>query len=210
MARITTVHQSNFPYHVAGRCINQDWFKIPMIDVWEIFSEQLHFIRHAYNIRILAFVLMNNHYHLLVRTPDANLAEGMGWFNRECSRTLTRHGNRINQTYGARYFRCLIATNHYYLNAYKYIYRNPVTAGVCDSVESYPFSSLNGLLGGSKLTIPIEEDLTLFDDVEGTLNWLNQAPSLENWEAVRKALRRREFRLGKVNRKPHPLEVDTL
>ena len=58
--------------------------------------------------------------------------------------------------------------------------------------------------------IPVEEDLTLFSDVEGTLRWLDQIPEKENWEAVRKALRRREFQFGRLDKKAHPLELAAL
>lgn len=181
-----------------------------MPEVWQIMEEQLHFLDHAYNVRIQLFVLMKNHFHLVMSTPDLNLSEAMGWFMRETSRSLTRAGNRINQTYGGRYFRCVIASDHYYLNAYKYIYRNAVTAGVVTRAELYPFSTLPGLLGLHPLRIPVKEDLTLFSDVEGTLSWLAQAPSAENLESVRRALKKREFKFPTVNRYTHPLENDIM
>lgn len=128
----------------------------------------------------------------------------------ETSRELVRLGNRINQTYGGPHFRCLIKSHHYFLNAYKYLYYNPVAAGICENVLDYPYSTLHGQLGQGRLLIPVEEDLTLFNDVEGTLAWLNTRPKKENWLAVRNALRRKEFKLGRYNFKVHPLEIDTL
>lgn len=83
-------------------------------------------------------------------------------------------------------------------------------AGLCERAEYYPYSTLSGLLGRGHLVIPVQEDQTLFSDVEGTLAWLNRVPDVENWEAVRKALRRKTFTLGQVDRNPHPLEFDTL
>ena len=119
---------SDFPFHITGRCINKDWFSMPLHEVWTIMSDQLYFLHHAFEFEILSFVLMSNHFHLMVRTPKANLADGMAYFMRETSRSIIKDSERINQTYGSRYGRCLIHSNHHLMNAYKYIYHNPVKA----------------------------------------------------------------------------------
>jgi putative transposase len=202
--------RGEYPYNVGAKSINGDWFTLPMEEVWEIMSEQLHFIHHAFQVRIHAFVLMSNHFHLIVTTPKSNLSEAMCWFMRETSRTLTRAGNRINQTYGGRHFRSVMKSHNYYLNAYKYLYFNPVHAGMVRSVLDYPYSTLHNLLGRRRLLIPVVEDLTLFNDVTGTLNWLDRIPTQENWEAVDKAIHRKVFKFAKQNNRAHPLENDTL
>lgn len=195
MARAGTPKSPLFPYHLTSRCINRESFPIPIQEVWRIMSEYLWFIHYAFNIKILAFLLMRNHYHMLAIAPDQNFAEAMNYFLRETSRQIGFEADRINQTYGGRYFRSQIETHHYYLNAYKYLYRNPVEAGVCHRVEDYPFSTLHGLLGQSQILIPIEYDHTLFSDVAGTLYWLNTSPQDEHREAMRRALKRRIFKL---------------
>lgn len=210
MPRSKTILQSEFPYHVTARCINKEWFNLPMECVWEIMSQQLFFIHHAFGAEILAFVLMSNHFHLLLRTPLANLDKITEWFMRESSRSLVWEGNRINQTYGGPHFRCVVSSFHHFLNAYKYLYFNPVHAGICRNVEDYRFSSLRGLLGQERLLFPVANDETLFSDVEGTLRWLNSMPTPDNWAATEKALKRREFKLARLNNRPHPLEVQML
>lgn len=120
MPRSKNQISSTWPYHVYGRCINKDWFSQPLNEVWNIMSEQLHFVRFAYDIRIHAFVLMANHYHALFSTPQGNLSDGMSWFARETSRTLTKSADRINQTYGSRYGNSLIQSTHHFKNVYKY------------------------------------------------------------------------------------------
>lgn len=206
------VLQSEFPYSICAKCINSEWFKIPIPEVWDIMCHQLYFMHHGFETRIHGFVLMSNHFHLLVSTPQANISQAMAYFMRESSRAITRTAGRINQTYGGRYFRCIVSSHHYFLNAYKYFYRNPVEAGLSQKVEDYPFSTLHGLIGKSKLHIPIAEDLTYFSDPQGTLNWLNTPVPKEDWESVRKALRNREFHLAKdpFTRKPSHLETSTI
>lgn len=199
------------PYHVTCRCINREWFNLSMDQVWKIFSHQLYFARHAFNIRIHSFVLMSNHYHLIVSTPQINLSEAMAYFQREVSRDLNREGNRINQTFGSRYRPCLLNTEHYFLNAYKYVYQNPIRAGLVKTAEAYPYSTLHGLMGRAHLIIPVEEDTILFGgDLSLNLKWINNASSVEDSEAMRKALRREVFALPRdlKNSLPHRLESE--
>ena len=198
-----------YPYHVNARCINKDWFKIPIEDVWTIFNNYLYLVKHAYNLDIFNFVLMNNHFHMLLKTPEGNLSQAMNYFMREVSREITRSCGRINQTFGAPYHSSLIKTNHYYLHAYKYVYRNPVEAGLCHLVQDYKYSTLSGLLGQSPLIIPVSEDETLFSGVEQTLVWLNSEYTDDNKNKIKKALTRTEFTFDKNgnDRKPDELEI---
>lgn len=199
------------PYHVTCRCINKEWFGLPMEWIWELMQEQLYFAARAFNIKIHSFVLMSNHYHLIVSSPDQNLSAAMNVFQATVSRLVVKKSDRINQLWARRFKRCEITSYHYFLNAYKYVYRNPIEAGLTGRVEDYQFSSLRGLLGFSKILIPMVEDTLLFEGVNHNLDWLNTAPSRQNLESVRKALRRQVFRLPNIdNYSVNPLENDVL
>lgn len=202
----------SLPFHVGSRCINKDWFSIDPSLAWEIMQHHLYFTANAFDFQILAFLMMSNHYHLLVLAPNGNLSEGMAWFGRETSREFVTLSGRINGTYGGRFFRSNIQSHHYFLNCYKYLYRNPVEAGLADRVENYRWSTFRGLLGLERLLVPVCEDLTLFSDVEGTINWLNSKPKAEHWEAIRKGLRRPVFSLAndRNSKKSHALELELL
>jgi REP element-mobilizing transposase RayT len=212
MPRPNAINQSLYPYHVGGRSINRERFSLRIDHVWEIFETQLYFAHHRYGALIHACVLMSNHYHLLISTPEGNLSEVMQNFSRETSRWLNLEAGRINQSYGGRHYRSIIQCDHYFRHAYKYVYRNPVKAGLCERVEDYPFSTLHGLLGQQRLFIPLAEDRILMPDIEKTLVWLNQAPSDENWRVVGRALHRSRFWLPKNRdtKKDHVLEFDAL
>ena len=198
-----------FPYHVSARCLNREWFEIPLSDVWCIFEDYLCFIHHNFGIEILSFVLMANHFHLILKAPNSNLSAAMNYFMRETSRQILQASGRINHIYGGRFSRSLITSNHYFMCAYKYVYRNPVEAKFCGRVEDYRFSTLAGLLGARKLSIPLSEDLTLFSDVEGTLSWLNTAREKPIYEAVRKAIKKSAFEFGKNKKTGKPHELTT-
>lgn len=212
MPRAKAIMQSDFPYNITARCINRDWFQIPMPRVWEIFSEELSRTSKDHELQVHSFVLMANHFHLIASTPRANISECMQQFMRRSSKRLTKEGNRINETFAGRHYKCILQHPNYFLNAYKYNYRNPVTAGVCDSVEKYPFSTLHGILIPSQATIQLAEDTTFISDPIGTIKWLNTAPDLKKWETFRCGLKHPYFR-SKMNmriNKPLVSELDIL
>lgn len=205
MPRHPAILQSIYPYSISARCINREWFQLPMLNVWEIFCEELYLVHKFYNLKIHAFILMNNHFHLIASTPKSNISQCMNYFMKMTSKRLTESSNRINQTYSGRHYKTILDHPNYYLNAYKYIYRNPVEARLSERVENYPYSSLYGLLGQSKLIIPIEEDRDLFPFVESTLEWLNQKPCTTKLDATKWALKRAYFRSKKYRNTNKPI-----
>ena len=199
-----------FPYHVSARTPNREFFKLPIEVVWKAFEDYLFLTKQTYNLNIHAFVLMSNHFHLLVSTPDANIGETMNYLLREISKELNRISGRINQNWGGAHYKTLIESYHYFKNTYKYIYRNPVRAGLCGLVQDYPFSTLSGLCGKTQLIIPVEEDTLLFDPDFNmkTLEWLNIPSCLEDEEEVRRALRRRVFDLSRNKHTGHASSLE--
>lgn len=212
LPRHKAIQQSEFPYNISARCINREWFGLPMADVWNIFADELLAARRDFRLLTHSFVLMSNHFHLIATTPEANISHCMQRFMYKTSRRLTRAGNRINETFAGRHFKCILQHPNYYLNAYKYNYRNPVTAGICLRVEDYPYSTLQGLLGVHNLVMPECHDTTFEFDPNGIINWLNKEPALEKLEGVRYALKRQYFQPKKdtTYNRPLILENDVL
>lgn len=194
MPRAKAILQSEFPYHITARCINKEWFHLPIDRVWNVFCEELSEVNRIHALQIHSFVLMNNHFHLIASTPNANISKAMHQFMQFSSKRLTRAGNRINQTYAGRHYKCILSDHRYFMNAYKYNYRNPVQAKICNAVEEYPFSTLSMKLGLIKETLPLVEDPLLNEDVAGILKWLNTSPDPEKLEAVKWGLRRQYFK----------------
>lgn len=201
-----------YPYHINARCINREWFSIPLPEVWIIMENYLKFINIAYEVKIHSFVLMPNHFHLIAQSPNSNISEAMNYFMRETSRQIAYAAGRINQVYGGRFHRTVIDDMRYYFHVYKYVYRNPVKAGLSVKPEDYAFSTLPGKIGLTQLFIPVEEDTLLFSSpfCTETLDWLNKATTPENDHSIRVALRRQVFQLPKEmdSRKPNRLEEE--
>jgi putative transposase len=183
------------PYFISARCINREWFRIPLPEVWSIMSDYLFFIHHAYDVRIFGFVMMSNHIHILASAPD--LAAAMNYFMRETSRVISRNSRRINQVYGGPYHKSLLPTEFAFRSAYKYLFRNPVDANMSAAVEHYPFSTLRALLGLAHSIIPLTEDIIFFDSPDACLSWLNTPYESDQRESLRLAIRRGEFALPK-------------
>jgi putative transposase len=213
MPRKKLILTSEHPYHVSARCINREWFQIPLDEVWRIFENRLYITKHMYDLRIHCFVLMSNHFHLIISTPSANISRAMNYFIGEVGRDISEKAGRINQTFGRRHSKTLLDSYHYFLNSYKYVFQNPVRAKICDRVEDYQFSSLHGTLGRSKLIIPIEEDTVLFPNCSlevSAVDWLNEPVDPEDCKSIRTALTKTSFVLPKVGEKINRLENELI
>lgn len=195
MPRAKRIIQAEFPYHVTDRTVNKQAFPLSLELMWEIISRRLHFCSFAFKIEIHAFVLMKNHYHMIVRTPEANLDQFMCYFNRELSKEINLLSGRINQTFGSRYYGSIVKDPRYYLTLYRYVYRNPVEAGACEKVDGYKFSSLQEVLGLRKMAFPVYD----FPIIEGNwfqnLNWLNESYKKGERAQIKQSLRRPIFEL---------------
>jgi putative transposase len=117
--------------------------------------------------RIHAFVLMNNHYHLLLETPEANLVTGMKWLQG----TYTQRYNSRHKQWGhllqGRYKALLVdgSGGEYFLIVSNYIHLNPVRAKMFDlkkkRLADYRWSSYPLYFRPSKRPVWLAVDRTL-------------------------------------------------
>ena len=197
-----------YPVHICARCNNKDWFSLPLPMVMDIYIDVLERTINSYNFKVHAFVLMSNHYHALISTPDANLSAAMRYFMTESSHSIARTSGRINRVYGARYSGTLIKESEHYAHTLKYIYNNPVKANITDRAEKYRWSSLNGDIKKlEKLLVPASSRFNEFvpHEKQTLIEWLGRLEDFEYIEAIRKALRKRVFKFGqnkKTGKKP--------
>ncbi len=193
---------ADFPYHVTARANNKEWFYIPTPAVWSIMSGILEIVSNEYSARVLSFVLMANHFHMLIQTPLANLDGIMNYFMREVSRAIARQAGRINHVFGGRNKPTLIRDSRYFAHVYKYVYRNPVRPRIAERPELYHYSTLPILIKGGRAPFPIHDlDGPLSELVprpwNERLEWLNNPLPKEQDDLIRKALRRVDFQFSK-------------
>lgn len=209
MPRKKITKSGALPYHIWARSNNRELFSLPTQKMWEICIEQLFNVTLAYGLRVHAFTLMDNHFHLLASTPFSNLGGVMAYFMRETSKKANFDTKRINHLFGSRYKASLIEDFYHYFNVYRYVYQNPLRAGMVKSVESYPFNTVSILFGQSPMALPIFPSIfdfrdPLMSDPEKALRWLNRIPNLSSDKAIGKGLKKSTFSLPiqKDTRKP--------
>lgn len=211
MSRKPLIISSTAPYHVCARSNNQEWFNVPLPEMWTIFSECLQSTQSLFSTEYYAFVLMSNHFHLLLRTANADLGASMRYLMTEVSRKTARASGRINKIFGARYKWSILHDAFGYAYVFKYVLRNPVRAGICKRIEDYPFSTFSHSLEG-KCYIPLSSRCDgvsshIPKDIPFLLEWLNRPTPKEVEALIGLGLRRFEFQFTKSNDQQHNLRA---
>jgi len=94
--------------------------------------------------RLHAFVLMTNHDHLFVETPDPNLSAGMQYLNGSDTSYFNRRHSRAGHLFQGRFKGNLIEEDGYFLQVSRYLHLNPVRANLVARPEDYRWSSYRG------------------------------------------------------------------
>ena len=97
--------------------------------------------------RCHGYCLMDNHYHLLLETPDANLARGMQWFAAGLSQRFNRRHGLAGHLFQGRYSAVVIERESHLLEAVRYIALNPVRAAMVADAADWPWSHHRALAG---------------------------------------------------------------
>jgi len=205
MARANLFRTDIFPYHVINRSNNKEWFYIPDENLWSIFVDKLQSCSETYGAEIHTFVLMSNHFHLLISTPKRNLDAIMCYLQREVCRAIQRECGRVNHIFGGRYRWSVLGNSHAVAYTYKYICRNPVRAGIVDQAWRYPYSSFSQLCNES-CEIPISDGLgSLWTAIpknwEERTAWIDTPTSKELEALISGALRRTHYKFSESNEK---------
>jgi len=136
-------------YHVMNRGKRGDPIFADKEDYYS-FIDLLKDCCEMWNIRVVAYCLMGNHYHILVQTPDANLSRCMRHINGVYTQYFNRTHGLDGPLFRGRYKSILVDSDVYLLELIRYIHRNPIEAGMVDRVESYQWSSHKGYLSRSE------------------------------------------------------------
>lgn len=107
------------------------------------------------------FCLMTTHYHLLVRTPNPDLARGMQYLNACYAQSFNRRHGETGHRLERRYHSTLIETDAHALEVLRYLALNPVRAGVCKSPEAWEWSSYSALTGRAPAPAFLAVDVVL-------------------------------------------------
>ena len=195
MPRKRIAFTDQFPYHVMARSNNREWFYISKENLWEIFKTELNRLTTHFEARIHAFVLMDNHYHLLISaSANFDLGKIMCILQTSVSRTVNRTTGRINHVFGGPYRGCSIQNDIYYLKVFHYVYRNPIEAGLVEKAENYRFSTFqqdSGIIT-TKSAGGFQEPISDAKLAE----WINQPLENSPRSKITSALRKTIFKLS--------------
>jgi REP element-mobilizing transposase RayT len=156
MARPLRIIYEGAFYHVTARGNERRRIFLSHRD-YEKFLSYLAEAVHKYSAILHAFVLMANHYHLIVETPKGNLSAFMHNLNSAYTTYFNIKRRRAGHLFQGRYKALLIDVDNYLLELSRYIHLNPVRAGITERPEAYRYSSYRAYI------FPKEEALIFRD-----------------------------------------------
>lgn len=149
MSRPLHIEFKNAFYHVASRGINRQALFLDAEDS-NVFIGILRKVVIKFNLRLFAFCLMTNHYHLYLSTPDANLSKAIKALNqRYAIYFLSKYKDKDGKVFKARYMRRLVEDDLYSKNLIAYVHNNPYK--LVNKIEHWEYSSYPSYLGLTKL-----------------------------------------------------------
>ncbi|HIJ89295.1 MAG: transposase [Desulfobulbaceae bacterium] len=149
MSRPLRIEYPGAWYHVMNRGRRKEKIFTNQED-YESFGQVLMETAEAWNLKVSAYCLMSNHYHLLLQTPDGNISRCMRHINGVYTQRFNRAHKKDGQLFRGRYKSVLVEEDSHLLEVMRYIHRNPLSAGIAKRLDDYPFSSHHGYLSSAK------------------------------------------------------------
>lgn len=154
-------------YHVFNRGINkQDIFLTD--EDYEFFLSKLYDLRQKYDHSIYALCLMPNHFHISIRTRKTPISKIMSSLTTSYSMYFNHKYQHFGSVFQNRFKSILIENDSYFLELSRYIYLNPVKAGLVKNPIVYKYTSLREALGKEPLRFLDQDILRLIGETENS------------------------------------------
>jgi putative transposase len=140
MARPLRIEYSGAYYHVMNRGLGRTRIFLKDRDRYR-FLDLLGEITRLWKVSVYAYCLMDNHYHLLLQTPQGNLSRVMRHLDGVYTQSFNRTHGRDGPLFRGRYRALLVDADEYFLSVARYIHHNPQEAGIETAIKDYPWSS---------------------------------------------------------------------
>jgi REP element-mobilizing transposase RayT len=172
-------------YYHASPGLNPDfWPGIPAKERWTILTKSLQKTSEQESFTLHSVVMMSTHVHILYSTQPTreNFTMESLQRNLRCLLELNFYQDPLESPlYSEK-----ITSYKQLLYTYRYIYRNPIEAGLCLRAENYSYSSLPEILGKKQNTCECLDPVHLIQNPVKILNWINED---ENLRLFRDAIR---------------------
>jgi putative transposase len=146
MARQLRIQFEGALYHIMSRGNERMMIFLDEAD-WIKYLNILHATIKRFNWLCHAYCLMGNHYHLMIETPDANLAKGMKHLNQVYSQFFNWKYRRVGHVFQGRYKSYIVQKETYLLHCCRYIVLNPWEAGLVKHPGEWKWSSYSSTSG---------------------------------------------------------------
>lgn len=146
MARPLRIEFPGAVYHVTSRgnarqpIFTDDEDKAGFLDILSMVVERFHWLCHAY-------CLMENHYHLLIETPNGNLSKGMRELNGVYTQRFNQRFRRVGHLFQGRYKAILVEKDRHLLSLCRYVVLNPIRVGLINRPDQWRWSSYGATMG---------------------------------------------------------------
>ena len=136
-------------------------------------ADRCHYLEllHRYRIKcgfiLYAYVLMTNHVHLLIETPNEPISRIMQIINFTYTQYFNRKYGKVGHLFQGRYKSYLCDKDSYLLSLVRYIHNNPVRAGLAEDAGAYAWSSHGDYLQRTKSLVDTDKVLRLFSERPG-------------------------------------------
>ena len=147
-------------YHIISRGVK----KLPIFIEDEDFEDYLFLLKrylNEYDVVLYAYCLMDNHIHLLVETPKANISRFVKVLHGTYARRFNIRHNSKGHVFESLFTSTLVDKDNYLLEVSRYIHLNPVKAKIVDLPEEYKWSSFNYYLSPDKESLWIQTNKIL-------------------------------------------------
>jgi len=145
MARPLRVQFEGAVYHVTARGNERRKIFFSKRD-YERFKEYIAEAKEKYKFILHGYVLMMNHYHLLMETPEKNLSKIMHHINSSYTTYINVKRKRSGHLFQGRYKSIVVDKDNYLLEVSRYLHLNPVRAKIVEKPEDYPYSSYSAYI----------------------------------------------------------------
>jgi len=140
MARAWRIEYEGALYHVVSRGNQRQAIFLDDEDRGR-FLDTMGEMAERFAVEVSAYVLMDNHYHLLLGTQQANLSRAMQWLGVAYTSRFNIKHQRSGHLFQGRFKSILVQNDAYLLQLSYYIHANPLRAGMVQRLADYRWSS---------------------------------------------------------------------